>query len=69
MKNRALLLCILNRIETVEEYARLVGITADEAIDILNERTAIPADVIKRNCQLFNVSVGYFLCICESSVS
>lgn len=65
MKNRAMLLCLKNGIMTAEEYALKVGITVEMAIDIFYERIVIPADVIKRSCEIFNVSKSYFLCITE----
>lgn len=65
MKNRAMLLCLKNGIMTAEEYALKVGITVEMAIDIFYERIVIPEDVIKRSCEIFNVSKSYFLCITE----
>lgn len=63
MKNRALLLCILNRITSVEEYASKIGVSVDEALDILFERDIMDPETILRNCKIFEVSVKYFLCM------
>ena len=65
MKNRALLLCMKHNIETAEEYALKIGISLDEALKILHEETVISLEVVKRNCEVFNVSESYFLCITE----
>lgn len=65
MKNRALLLCMRDKIETAEEYALKIGVSLETALKILHEEIAIPADVVKRNCEIFNVSESYFLCITE----
>lgn len=66
MKNRALLLCMRNNIETAEEYALKIGVSLDIALKILHEEIVIENDILKRNCDLFNVSENYFLCITES---
>lgn len=66
MKNRALLLCMRNNIETAEEYALKIGVSLDTALKILHEEIVIENDILKRNCDLFNVSENYFLCITES---
>ncbi len=66
MKNRALLLCMLNNIETAEEYAMKIGVSLDVALKILNEEIVIDQETLKRNCELFKVSESYFLCITES---
>lgn len=65
MKNRALLLCIKNNIETVEEYALKIGVSKEKAFDILHEKAFIEADVLKRNCEIFKCSESYFLCQSE----
>ncbi len=66
MKNRALLLCMKNNIETAEEYAMKIGVSVETALKILNEEIVIDQDILKRNCELFKVSESYFLCITES---
>ncbi len=66
MKNRALLLCMKNNIETAEEYAMKIGVSLDTALKILNEEIVIDQETLKRNCELFEVSESYFLCITES---
>ncbi len=66
MKNRALLLCMKHNIETAEEYALKIGVSVDTALKILHEEIVIGNDIVKRNCELFNVSKEYFLCITEN---
>ncbi len=66
MKNRALLLCMKNNIETAEEYAMKIGVSLDTALKILHEEIVIDQETLKRNCELFKVSESYFLCITES---
>ena len=63
MKNRTLLLCMRDKIEIAEEYALKIGVSLETALKILYEEIAIPADVVKHNCEIFNVSESYFLCI------
>ncbi len=63
MKNRALLLCLKNNIEFIEEYAFRIGVSMDTARGILDETIIIPDDIVKRNCELFGVSKEYFLCL------
>lgn len=65
MKNRAMLLCIKNNIETIEEYARKIGIAPDRAESILKEQVILTQDEINANCKLFNCSSSYFLAITE----
>ena len=65
MKNRALLLCLRSKIETVEEYALKVGCDLDTALGVLNEEGIVPLDVIKRSCELFGCTPSYFLCETE----
>jgi hypothetical protein len=65
MKNRAMLLCLKNGIMTAEEYALKVGISIDEAVEIFYERATIKPEVIRRSCEIFNVSESYFLCLTE----
>lgn len=55
-----------NNIETAEEYALKIGVSLDTALKILHEEIVIENDILKRNCDLFNVSENYFLCITES---
>lgn len=63
MKNRALLLCLKYKIEYVEEYAQKIGISIDDARAIFEERLVMDEEVIQKNCDLFNVSRAYFLCL------
>lgn len=65
MKNRALLLCLRDKIATAEEYALKIGVSLDIALKILHEETIIPDDIVARNCEIFNVSKSYFLCVTE----
>ncbi len=67
MKNRALLLCLKNGIETAEEYAMKIGTSFDIAMKILKEEAVtIPHEVVMRNCEIFQVSQEYFLCLAEN---
>lgn len=67
MKNRALLLCLKHGIETAEEYAMKIGTSFDTALKILKEEAVtISHEVVMRNCEIFQVSQEYFLCITES---
>ncbi|MCM1556800.1 MAG: hypothetical protein NC087_04620 [Anaeroplasma bactoclasticum] len=66
MKNRALLLCLKNGIETAEEYALKIGTSTKVALEILKEEAVtIPHEVVLRNCEIFNVTQEYFLCLTE----
>lgn len=62
MKNRALLLCLKNNIQTAEQYALSIGTSIDVAEGILKEQIVIPEELITRSCDLFNVKKEYFLC-------
>lgn len=62
MKNRALLLCLKNNIQTAEEYALSIGTSIDVAEGILKEQIVIPEELITRSCELFGVKKEYFLC-------
>ncbi len=67
MKNRALLLCLKNGIDTAEEYALKIGTSLKVAMEILKEEAVtIPHEVIMRNCEIFKVSQEYFLCLAEN---
>lgn len=63
MKNRAKLLCLKHNILYVEDYAEKIGVSTEMAKLILEEKVVIPQEVILRNCEVFNVSVEYFLCL------
>lgn len=65
MKNRAMLLCLKNHIETVEEYALKIGVSVSRADAILKEQVVLTDDEITANCFAFNVSRDYFLAIIE----
>ncbi len=66
MKNRAMLLCIKNNIETIEEYARKIGVSPSRAESILKENAVLTQDEIDTNCKLFNVGRDYFLALVEA---
>lgn len=66
MKNRSLLLCLKNGIETVEEYAMSIGVSIDHALGILKETDNIEHNIVMRNCELFKVTPDYFLCLTEN---
>lgn len=63
MKNRAKLLCLKNNILYVEDFAKLIGTSDEMAKLILEEKVVIPEDIILRCCEIFDVSVDYFLCL------
>ena len=65
MRNRALLLCMRDKIETTQEYALKIGVSLDTALKILHEEVVIPDDIVARNCEIFNVSKNHFLCVTE----
>lgn len=65
MKNRAMLLCIKHEIETIEEYARKIGVSPSRAEAIIKESAILTQDEIEANCRLFNVSADYFLALVE----
>lgn len=67
MENRSLLLCMKHGIETAEEYALKIGTTIETALSILNETCdMIDHKILMRNCEIFNVSREYFLCLTEN---
>ena len=66
MKSRAMLLCIKNNIETIEEYARKIGVSPSRAEAILKETAVLTQDEIDTNCKLFNVGRDYFLALVEA---
>lgn len=65
MKNRAMLLCIKHDIQTVEEYARKIGVSPERADAIIKEKAILTQEEIEANCRLFNVSADYFLALVE----
>lgn len=65
MKNRAMLLCIKHNIETIEEYARKIGVSPTRAEAIIKEQAILTQDEIDANCRLFNVKADYFLALVE----
>lgn len=65
MKNRAMLLCIKNEIQTIEEYARKIGVSKARAESILKEEVILTQNEINANCSLFEVSSDYFLALVE----
>lgn len=60
-----MLLCIKNEIDTIEEYARKIGVAPDRAESILREQVVLTTEEIEANCKLFNVNANYFLCLVE----
>lgn len=66
MKNRAVFLCITNKIESIEEYARRIGVSTSRAELILKEKVILTQEEINSNCQLFNVTPEYFLGLTEA---
>lgn len=65
MKNRALLLLLKNKMD-LTTYAKLLGCSEDLAESIIKEKiNPIPLEIIIRSCDIFNVSMDYFLCDVE----
>lgn len=62
MKNRASEFCILKGIGTAMEYASMLGISRDRALDILLCRVVLTQEEIERSCEVFECSVREFLC-------
>lgn len=60
-----MLLCMKHEIETVEEYARKIGVSTSRAEAILKEQVVLTQKEIDINCKLFNVSAEYFLALVE----
>lgn len=65
MKNRAMLLCIKHDIQTIEEYARKIGVSPVRAEAIIKEQAILTQEEIDANCRLFNVKADYFLALVE----
>lgn len=60
-----MLLCIKHEIETVEEYARKIGVSPTRAEAIIKEEAILTKEELDANCRLFNVSADYFLALVE----
>ena len=60
-----MLLCMKNDIQTIEEYARKIGVSTSRAEAILKEQVVLTQEEIDINCKLFNVSADYFLALVE----
>lgn len=60
-----MLLCMKYKIDTVDEYALKIGVSKNRALAILNQQVVLTDDEIKRNCEIFNCSSAYFLCLVE----
>lgn len=61
MLNRTKELCIRDGINSVEQFARLIGLSQKNALDLLRERLFICRTLLNRLCDLFNVSASYLL--------
>ena len=61
MENRTKELCIRDRINSVEQFARLIGLSQKNALELLRERYFIGQTLLNRLCDLFNVSASYLL--------
>ena len=61
MLNRTKELCIRDGINSVEQFARLIGLSQKNALDLLRERYFICRTLLIRLCDLFNVSASYLL--------
>ena len=61
MLNRTKELCIRDGINSVEQFARLIGLSQKNALDLLRERLFICRTLLIRLCDLFNVSASYLL--------
>ena len=60
-----MLLCIKHDIETIEEYARKIGVSPERAEAIIKEKAILTPEEIDANCRLFNVTADYFLALVE----
>ena len=61
MKTRILELAMKRKIETVGEYAKLLGIDDDRAKLILEDKCELSEPEIQKNCEFFNCSRDYLL--------
>ena len=60
-----MLLCIKHHIDTIEEYARKIGVSPARAEAIIKEKAILTQEEIDANCRLFNVKADYFLALVE----
>ena len=65
MKTRILELAMMRKIETVNDYAKLLGIDDDRAELILKSKCELSEAEIQKNCEFFNCSRDYLLCIID----
>lgn len=61
MKTRILELAMKRKIETVGEYAKLLGIDDDRAELILKDKCELSEPEIQKNCEFFHCSRDYLL--------
>ena len=62
MKNRILELAMLKKLNTVNDYARELGIDDDRAELILKCKIELSEPEIQKNCEYFHCSKDYLLC-------
>jgi hypothetical protein len=62
MKTRILELAMQRKINTVDEYAKLLGIDNDRASLILQSKCDLSEPEIQKNCEFFHCSRDYLLC-------
>lgn len=61
MRNRTLELCMRDGIYTISTFANLIGESNNNALLILQERYFICRKLLKRLCDIFNVSEDFLL--------
>ena len=67
MNNRSLELCISNKINTIDEFSKIVGIPVDEAAALINkdDTVKVSEESISKCLKFFNCNYDYFFCLVE----
>jgi hypothetical protein len=67
MQNRSLELCMVNHINTINEFANKVGIDLDQAVALINkdDSVIIKEETISKCLSYFNCSYNYFVCLVD----
>ena len=67
MKNRSLELCMVNHINTINEFANKVGIDLEQAAALINKDNSviIKEETIAKCLGYFDVSYNYFCCLVD----
>lgn len=67
MNNRSLELCLVNHINTIQEFSDKVGLELDQAAALINKdnNVIIKPETIDKCLKYFNVSYNYFVCLVD----